>query len=64
MDSYIIRIYRRDNKNQPLTGTVELVGEKIDSLQRNPFNNPEKLWELLSVTNKPGKFDPQNNQIR
>ena len=61
MDSYIIRIYRRDNKNQPLAGTIEPVGNHLNSLQTNSFNDREKLWALLSV---PVKSDSKINQTK
>jgi hypothetical protein len=62
MDSYIIRIYRRDSNNQPLAGIIEPVGNNLNSLKSNPFNDPEKLWTLLSLPNKPGTSGPKKNQ--
>ena len=52
MDSYIVRIYRRDNHNHPLAGTVEPVEKNHAQEQRNPFNDQEKLWALLSLPDK------------
>ncbi len=57
MDSYIIRIYRRDNKNQPLAGTIESIGNDLKALESSPFNDSEKLWTLLSRPDKPVKSD-------
>jgi len=49
MDSYIIRIYRRDKHNHPIAGTIERVGKDLAQDQRNRFNDKEILWELLSL---------------
>jgi len=49
MESYIIRIYRRNDCNYPLAGTIELVGKDLDQEQINSFNDREKLWTLLSL---------------
>jgi hypothetical protein len=44
MDSYIVRIYRRDsNSPQNLVGLVELVAVK----QERSFTNVEELWAIL-----------------
>jgi len=64
MDSYIIRIYRRDNNNKPLAGTIEPVGNNLKSLESNQFNDCEKLWTLLSLPDKPDKSGPETNQNR
>lgn len=60
MDSYIIRIYRRDSNNQPLAGTIEVVGSNSKSLQSHPFNDREKLWELLALPHKPDNSGLKN----
>lgn len=45
MDSYIIRIYQRSEKNSSsLVGMVEEVG--IEG--RKPFRNYDELWEILT----------------
>ncbi len=45
-ESYIVRIYRRDEENpQHVVGLVETVGVE----ETNVFNNPEELWQILAV---------------
>ncbi len=45
MDSYIIRIYRRDNDEpEALLGVVEMPG---DGTQRS-FRSRDELWDLLA----------------
>lgn len=44
MDSYVVRIYRRDGKKpRILIGTVEAAGTD----KRMGFSNIEELWEIL-----------------
>ena len=44
MDSYVVRIYRRDGKkSRILVGTVEAAGTD----KRMGFSNIEELWEIL-----------------
>ena len=44
MDSYVVRIYRRDGKtSRILIGTVEAAGTDM----RMGFSNIEELWEIL-----------------
>ena len=44
MDSYVVRIYRRDGrKSRILIGTVEAAGTD----KRVGFSNIEELWEIL-----------------
>lgn len=44
MDSYVVRIYRRDGKkSRILIGTVEAAGTDM----RIGFSNIEELWEIL-----------------
>jgi len=44
MDSYVIRIYRRDGKKSRfLVGTVEAAGTG----RKLAFSNIEELWEIL-----------------
>ncbi len=52
MESYIIRIYRRDPKYQPLAGIIERVGER-NSFASHAFNDREQLWAQLSLPEKP-----------
>jgi hypothetical protein len=45
MDSYVVRIYRRDGKkSRILVGTVEAAGNE----RKMAFSNIEELWEILS----------------
>jgi len=44
MDSYVVRIYRRDGKkSRILIGTVEAAGTE----KKLGFSNIEELWEIL-----------------
>jgi hypothetical protein len=44
MDSYVVRIYRRDGKKpRILIGTVEAAGTG----RKVAFSNIEELWEIL-----------------
>lgn len=44
MDSYVVRIYRRDGKkSRILIGTVEVAGSE----KKLGFSNIEELWEIL-----------------
>jgi hypothetical protein len=44
MDSYVVRIYRRDGKkSRILIGTVEVAGTD----KKMSFSNVEELWEIL-----------------
>ena len=44
MDSYVVRIYRRDGKKpRILIGTVEAAGTD----KKRGFSNIEELWEIL-----------------
>jgi hypothetical protein len=46
MDSYVVRIYRRDGKkSRILIGTVEAAGTDM----RMGFSNIEELWEILRL---------------
>ncbi|OGW37564.1 MAG: hypothetical protein A2010_10535 [Nitrospirae bacterium GWD2_57_9] len=61
MQSYIIRIYRREKHNlRKIVGIVEKVGEK----GRQAFTQYDELWEILTDQDdagrnlpKPGKND-------
>ena len=44
MDSYVVRIYRRDGKkSRILIGTVEVAGAG----RKMAFSNIDELWEIL-----------------
>ena len=48
MDSYVVRIYRRDGKkSRILIGTVEAAGTE----KKLGFSNIEELWEILRRRN-------------
>ena len=66
MESYVIRIYRRDKQGvSPIRGVVEEVG----TVGQEAFGTKEELWNILSDLpqstgrNKPGK-DAKNKRIR
>ena len=52
MESYIIRIYRRDGHDHPLAGTVEMIEKDINRSDKYSFNDRQTLWELLSLPDK------------
>ncbi len=45
MDSYIVRIYRRDERG---TSPVRGVVEKVGGAEQVSFGTKEELWQLLS----------------
>lgn len=46
MDTYIVRIYRRDKKDpKKVAGVVESVGKE----GKKSFSGPDALWTILSV---------------
>ncbi|HEV8438031.1 MAG TPA: hypothetical protein VGT40_08055 [Methylomirabilota bacterium] len=49
MDSYIVRIYRREaTKGRALVGVVEKVGAEA----RRAFNDRDELWRILTAGKK------------
>jgi hypothetical protein len=52
MDSYIIRIYRREEQgHSPVSGLVEKVG----AVGQEAFGTKEELWHILSVMKVPSR---------
>jgi len=52
MESYIVRIYRREEQgNSPIRGLVEKVG----AVGQDAFGTMEELWNILSFAKKPGR---------
>ncbi|MBI4006381.1 MAG: hypothetical protein HY356_06895, partial [Gammaproteobacteria bacterium] len=50
MESYIVRIYRREEQgNSPLRGLVEKVG----AVGQDAFGTKEELWDILSYGERP-----------
>ena len=61
MDSYVVRIYRRDGKkSRILIGTVEAAGTD----KRIGFSNIEELWEILRHRRGRGLCAPPSPQRR
>lgn len=63
MDSYIVRIYRRDEgKNIPMHGLVEMVG----AVGQEAFGTKEELWNILSFAKwskgRGKKLDPMQQK--
>ncbi len=57
MDSYIVRIYRRDDdKSSPSRGIVEKVGD----VGQETFGTMEELWKILSIKRR--KFKGRNDK--
>ena len=55
MDSYVVRIYRRDGKKaRILIGTAEVAGTD----KRMGFSNIEELWEILQAPERTGSLRP------
>lgn len=47
-DSYVVRIYRRDENNpENVVGLVEIVGSRTEH-----FSGKEDLWAILSTPDK------------
>ena len=64
MESYIVRIYRRDEQESfPVRGMVEKVG----AVDQEVFGTKEELWKILSHANKPRrrgrKSSPKRNKV-
>ncbi len=52
MESYIVRIYRRDEQGDaPVRGMIETVG----AVDQEVFGTKEELWNILSTKQKPGR---------
>ena len=52
MESYIVRIYRREEQdNSPIRGLVEKVG----AVGQDAFGTMEELWNILSFVKRPGR---------
>lgn len=53
MDSYIVRVYRRDEEDHsPSRGVVEQIG----AVRQEVFSTMEELWEILSgISKKPAR---------
>jgi len=62
MDSYVIRIYRREGrKSRILIGTVEVAGTE----EKMAFSNVDELWEVLKnhkCQGKKGKLPTPNEK--
>lgn len=49
MDSYIIRVYRRDLKDpNVLTGIIEIVSRQ----EKQPFRSYGELWQIMAADNE------------
>lgn len=62
MDSYIVRIYRRDEQTKdasPTRGTVEKVG----AVGQDAFGTKEELWNILSFA-KRSKVQGKNKPMQ
>ena len=52
MESYIVRIYRREEQdNSPIRGLVEKVG----AVGQDAFGTKEELWNILSFVKRTGR---------
>ena len=54
MESYIVRIYRRDEQTKeaaPTRGTIEKVG----AVGQDAFGTKEELWNILSFAKRSGR---------
>ena len=61
MESYVVRIYRRDEKESHiLIGSVERPGTD----KRMGFSNIEELWEILRHRKGRGPFAPPSPRRR
>ncbi len=61
MESYIVRIYRRDGRcSSPVRGLVEKVG----AVGQDAFGTKEELWDILSGTNQPFGHGAHTSPVR
>jgi hypothetical protein len=52
LQSYIVRVYRRDAKNpRRLVGVIEEVGGE----GKQAFNTPDELWQLMTSRKRRGR---------
>ena len=59
LDSYIIRIYRRDvDRGRELAGLVERIGNG----KRQAFRSSEELWAFLTGSRPPRKEGTRHKQ--
>ncbi len=54
MESYIIRIYRRDVDGKTIAGIVEVVGAKVK--EEKPFKTHDELLAILSAAKSGSNF--------
>ncbi len=50
MDSYIVRVYSRDDEQKVLVGVVEVV----ETQEQRPFRDRQELLAIMSEVVKPG----------
>ena len=60
MESYIVRIYRRNlKKRRAVVGTVEEVGAE----GKRAFSDFHQLWRILSVQNRPSLREGKQGRL-
>jgi hypothetical protein len=52
MESYIVRIYRREEQGD---STVRGLVEKVGAVSQDAFGTKEELWNILSIAEKSRK---------
>ena len=57
MESYIVRIYRREERG---TSPVRGVVEKVGTVGQDSFGTKEELWNILSFVKRPGKREKKS----
>lgn len=61
MESYIVRIYRRDEQDvHPVRGVVEQVGV----VDQDAFGTMQELWNILSVTKRRRRKSKKTSSIK
>ncbi len=60
MESYIVRVYRRDEQGtHPVRGVVEQVGAE----DQDTFGTMQELWNILSLTKRRRKKSNKTSSL-
>jgi hypothetical protein len=62
MDSYIVRVVRREKTQTDRAAHLDGVVEEVESGTRQAFHNADELWAILggvAETDKPGGGDTE-----
>jgi len=62
MDSYIVRVIRRDQAERSKRWHMEGVVEGVESRGRQPFHSAAELWAILAGTRRAKSNDPETTK--